>query len=250
MRLGLSSAVAPSASLDELLAACARRGLGALELREEDAHGVDPGEGSRAGAAAAKRAAAAGIGITGYRAGSAGTDLRLARLAERLGAPVLLEDGPLSRRLDRGEGLVAVGARVAIVVRGERALEDAAAATARGLDLAWDVDPAEVEPAMVAAKLLSAFGARLLQIRLSGGGPETALHEGRGVGELMGRLALAGYRGALVLTPSSRRYRVAWEGWLGRRGGWGCGSRTADPSLVRLARPEESAAHAAAGGDR
>jgi hypothetical protein len=84
------------------------------------------------------------------------------------------------------------------------------------------------------ARLLDLFGRRLSHIRLLGGGPEAALHEGGGIGEVMGRLALSGYAGTMVLAPSSDRYRVAWQTWLGRRGGWGCGSRVSHPSLVQL----------------
>ena len=41
----------------------------------------------------------------------------------------------------------------------------------------------------------------------------------------------------LILAPSSTRYRVAWETWLGRRGGWGCGS-SGERSLTALQRAE------------
>ncbi|MGH7506725.1 MAG: hypothetical protein ACRELX_13785, partial [Longimicrobiales bacterium] len=81
-RLGLSSAAAPDASLDELISACARRGLAALELREGDAHGIETDDGaSSSSAAAAERAAAAGVTIVGYRSTRPGRDPRLARLA-------------------------------------------------------------------------------------------------------------------------------------------------------------------------
>jgi hypothetical protein len=59
--------------------------------------------------------------------------------------------------------------------------------------------------------------------------------EGQGIGALMARLTLAGYQGTLALAPSTSRYLYAWGAWLGRgTGGWGCGSKTADDSLVRL----------------
>jgi hypothetical protein len=57
-----------------------------------------------------------------------------------------------------------------------------------------------------------------------------------GVGAMMRRLAVEGYAGTLVLAPSTARFRVAWRKWLGRRGGWGCGSSTGeDLPMVHLA---------------
>lgn len=90
------------------------------------------------------------------------------------------------------------------------------------MPFAWQVDESVPEFAGDAARLLR-HGSGPAFIRLVGGGPETALQDGRGVGALMRVLALAGYAGPLVVTPSSHRYRVAWASWLGRRGGWGCG---------------------------
>jgi hypothetical protein len=149
MRLGLSSAAAPDAGLDELLAACTLRGLSTLELRAGDAHGIAvAGDWSAAVSAGLAAAAEARVTIAGYRT---------------------------------------IAAEVA-----------------------------------------------LRYIRFIGGGPEAALQEGRGIGTLMGRLALAGYNGAVILAPSATRYRVAWESWLGRRGGWGCGSKSAAAELVHL----------------
>ncbi|MFW6331581.1 MAG: hypothetical protein ACOC3J_07650 [Gemmatimonadota bacterium] len=31
-----------------------------------------------------------------------------------------------------------------------------------------------------------------------------------------------------------RTERVIWDAWLGRRGGWGCGSKVEDRTLVSL----------------
>ena len=72
-------------------------------------------------------------------------------------------------------------------------------------------------------------------IVLRGGGPEAAQHEGRGIGALMTRLALADYRGVLTLAPSSSAVLPVWRTWLQHGRNWGCGSKTADPSLVQLA---------------
>lgn len=235
MRLGLSSAAAPDAGLAELLEALVRRGLAALELREGDGHGVTPDDAAVRARRAAARAAATGVAITGYYTTRVGHDLALARLAYALGAPVIV-DGPFdaATRIDRARQMAAVGVDVAVLVRGESAVHDAARAASAGLVLAWEVDLRSGSPGGIGESLLRRFPGRLRHIRLLGGGPETATQEGKGIGELMGRLALAGYEGVLVLAPSTTRYRVAWRNWLGRRGGWGCGSRTAEPSPLQL----------------
>lgn len=235
MRLGLSSAAAPDASLDELLVACRRRGLDVLELGEGDRHGIRGGPDGIGGAEARQMAADAGVALVGFRSSGVGDDLRVARLAAAAEAPVLVGgDGPVAARVERALDLAASGADAAIVVTGEAVFEDLGPVTAAGLDVAWDAAPEGGGLGAVAEWLLAAAGDRLRHIRVLGSGPEAVMQEGRGVGELMARLALGRYRGCVVLAPSSPRYRVAWQHWLGRRGGWGCGSRTADPSLVRL----------------
>jgi hypothetical protein len=235
MRLGLSSAAAPEASLDELLVACRRRGLGALELREEDGHGVSGAPGGIGGAEAQSRARAAGVEITGFRSRTGGEDLALARVAAGAGAPILVAGSCcLPSRAERGAGLVSVGAEIAVTVHGDAAEEELERALACECPLAWDVEVAGGNVGATAARLLSRLGDRLRHVRIIGGGPEAAMQEGKGVGELMGRLALSGYNGSVILAPSSSRFRVAWQAWMGRRGGWGCGSKEEDPSLVNL----------------
>ena len=71
-------------------------------------------------------------------------------------------------------------------------------------------------------------------IVLRGAGPEAAQHEGRGIGALMTRLTLSGYRGVLSLAPSSNAVLPVWRTWLQQGRKWGCGSKTADESLVQL----------------
>ena len=235
MRLGLSSAAAPEASLDELLDACRERGLVALELREEDGHGVSGAPGGIGGVAAQRLARAAGVAITAFRSRTGGEDLALARVAAGAGAPVLVAGSCcLPSRAERGAGLASAGAEIAVTVQGDVPYEELERALACECQLAWDVDVAGGNVGATAARVLDALGDRLRHVRMLGGGPEAAMHEGKGVGELMGRLALAGYDGSLILAPSSTRFRVAWQSWLGRRGGWGCGSRQEDPSLVNL----------------
>lgn len=233
MRLGLCSGAAPDASLDELLEAAARRGLATLELREGDAHGIGPASLLMA-TAAAERAAAAGVQITGYRATRAPDPRRLARLGELLGAAILVDGQKDGGGVELVRRIAAVGVPAALVVRGPGASVEARRAAGEGLDVAWEADPRACDPGATVAELLTGAGPRLRHVRLHGGGPESAMHEGRGIGEMTGRLALAGYDGTVILTPTSPRYRIAWQTWLGRRGGWGCGSKTADPELVHL----------------
>ncbi len=232
MRLGLSSAAAPDASLDELLDACGRRGLAALELRSGDAHGVDPLGAGQAGEGG-RRAAAAGVAIVGYRTDGDAADAALAELSRALGAPVLL-DGPagVAGRVERAAEITRLGGSAAVVVGGQAAAEDGALVAARGIEVVWDADPAAGPVGEQVGALLARVGPRLALIRLAGGGPEALGQAGQGIGEMMGRLALSGYGGAVVLAPTSSRYRVAWQTWLGRGGGWGCGSKAVALPLV------------------
>lgn len=234
MVLGLSSAAAPDAALGELLEAAARRGLGAVELREGDAHGVTPDDDGPGITAALAEAAVAGIRISGYRIGRTGHDLAMARLSHTLGVPIVLDGPDVAVRMDRAVRLRRAGADVAVVVRGASAPEDAVILAASGLALAWDADPRAGSLDLMLESLLRCSPGEVRHIRLFGGGPEVAMQDGRGVGEMMRRLALAGYDGTLILAPSTTRYRVAWRQWLGRRGGGsGCGSRNADLPVAR-----------------
>lgn len=236
MRLALCSSAAPDASLAGLVQACGRRGLDALELREGDGHGINPDDEPITGSVGGSHAAD-GVAIVGYRSLVPGHDLWLARLSDALDAPILL-DGPsgLHARVVRARQIADLAGRVSIVVAGEGYLEAGARAAGAGFDVAWDVDPVLGDAGERAARLLDRLGDRLRHVRLLGGGPETAAQEGRGIGEAMARLALDGYTGTLSIAPSSSRYRLAWSAWLGRRGGWGCGSKTADATLVQLSR--------------
>lgn len=259
MRLALSSAAAPTASLQELLDACVRRGLPALELEEGHGHGLDVGMARhQATTEARERAASQGVEIAGFRLATPfpllGDGTGLADFARALGAPLLV---PLAAGAPAGADGAdgADGEGWAAVPETARRLIDRLAAagapvrpvlpTAGGipgdlqaleaLPLAWDADPTVTELSAPARTVLEGAGARLVHIRLMGGGPEATEQEGRGVGALMAHLALAGYDGTVALAPSSPRYRVIWDAWLGRRGGWGCGSHAEDRSLVSLA---------------
>ena len=235
MRLGVSSAAAPDASFHELVEICARRGLTSLELREADAHGVSGAPTGIGGAQAQEHARSHGVGISAIRSSVGGEDLALARVALSARASVIVEGGCcVSSRLDRADGLSSVGAEVAIAVDGSISGEELTRITSRGFGVAWDAELSTGDLGRIGARMLDALESRLAHIRVLGGGPEAAMQEGRGVGELMGRLALASYAGTVILAPSTPRYRVAWERWLGRRGGWGCGSKEQDASLVNL----------------
>ncbi len=233
MRLGLCSGASPEASLDELLQAAGRRGFAVVELRDGDAHGVDS---VGPPPAVAARAVAEGVEIAGYRVTAPTEPRRLARIAAQIAAPILYDGAVgVGERLEFALRLASEGVPTGFVIRSGETTADVRAAHDAGLDLAWEADPRDGPLGPGVARLLDEFGDGLRHIRLHGGGPEAGLQEGQGVGEMTARLALAGYQGTVVVTPSSPRYHIAWQSWLGRRGGWGCGSKAADPTLVTLA---------------
>jgi len=234
MQLGLSSAAAPEATVHELIGVCAARGLRTLELRSGDAHGIDPGaDSSLEVAGALARATNAGVRIAGIRCEDAVEPVALAHLSRALDAPVTVATGDMMHRIELAAAIDAAGGRALVVVRGN-ADQWHADIVAAGFDYAWDIDGECTRVASDAAILLGSSDPALRYIRMIGSGPETAMHEGRGIGNLMGTLALAGFAGPVVLAPSSARYRVAWATWLGRRGGWGCGGRSSAADLVSL----------------
>lgn len=249
MRLGLSSAAAPDAALDDLLLACQRRGITALVLEELHGHGLDPTAGATDAAFDARRLAAdAGIALAGFRLASwtvpsAGREASaIAEFARALGSPAIVPaygDVPRAAALAASLERAGAGSCLALPTTGAVTHLDVLDARPewRGLSLAWDADPGVAHLSDLAAGLLSRAGSRLRHVRLLGGGPEATAQEGQGIGALMARLALVGFSGTLALAPSSPRYRVVWDAWLGRRGGWGCGGASEDRELVRLGSP-------------
>lgn len=243
MRLSLSSAAAPDAALADLFAACARRGLTALELVEGHAHGVSTGRDVTRAEAVRAAAREAGIGICAlYRKGLERGDLETAaRLAAALEAPLvipaeevdreILPEASVTFRTAGAHLLLAHGSEPAAVELLQRSF--ATLPDLGTVGLAWEVRPERDDPVLMGG-VLAVAGPRLRYVRLHGGGPEAAEQTGRGVGALMARLALARYAGPLVLAPSTPRYHYVWRAWLGRAGGWGCGSKQSDPSLVTL----------------
>lgn len=247
VRTGLSSSVAREASLDELVAGATRHGLTVLELCVGGRHGVSSALAEDASAldAVIKTMASANVTVSSYREFGGERAETLGALSRGLGATVLVDAaGPLAKRLVRADDLREAGARAAVVVRGATAADDAHTTARAGHLVAWDAAPSDEHLGMQAQAVLTACvtagddgGERataLCQVRLAGGGPESTLHEGRGIGELMARLALARYDGTVMLAPSSPTYHVLWDRWLGRHRGWGCGSHASDPSLVTL----------------
>lgn len=243
MRLSLSSATAPDAALADLFAACVRRGLTGLELVEGHGHGVSTDvEASRAEAV---HAAAREVGIricALYREGLERAELeRTARMVAALGAPLVVAAAGVDRQIlpeafiaFRAAGahlLLAHGSEPAAVELLRRFL--ATLPDTETVGLAWEVRPKRDDHELVGG-VLRAAGPHLRYVRLHGGGPEAAEQTGMGVGALMARLALARYARPLILTPSDPRYHYIWRSWLGRAGGWGCGSKQSDPSLVTL----------------
>lgn len=245
MRLGLSSAAAPDLSLEGLLEGCLQRGLSALELQTEDAHGVGalftPAESEWL----VRRAAEAGVEVVALscRDPHAACATETLRLGARLGVPLLVpvpvEGLPAAVLTELVKGAAEAGGRLLLLhgtdpevaARLRRVVE---ALPAGAVGLAWEVDPHADDPARVPG-VLEAAGPLLEYVRLRGGGPETAAQTGMGVGALMARLALARFAGPLVLTPTTPAYRHAWRSWLGRStAGTGCGSKQSDASLVTL----------------
>lgn len=240
MQTGVSSEVVPAASLAELLTGATRHGLSVLELRAGDGHGVSASLTSEAGALThvIDLMRESPVTISSYRDNGAEKTHELGMLARALGASILIDGpGPLTERLSRAQELRSDDASVAVVVRGTDAVGDALAITRASHAVAWDARPSDEQLGTQAAAMLTACGDALKQVRIAGGGPESILHEGRGIGALMARLALAGYAGTVIIAPSSPSYHLLWEQWLGKRPGWGCGSHASDPSLVTLELP-------------
>jgi len=243
MRLSLSSAAAPDAALAELLAACARRGLAALELVEGHAHGVTAELDAARADAVHGAASDAGVAVCGlYREMLGAPELEpAARLAATLRAPVVVQADGVDPELlpAAAAAFTAAGAELLLAHGSDpdvvELINDSLAGLpeSRPVGLAWEVRPESDDPALI-GRVLAAAGPRLRHVRLHGGGPESAQQTGRGVGALMARLALARYTGPLVLTPSDPRFHYVWRAWLGRAGGWGCGSKQSDPSIVML----------------
>jgi sugar phosphate isomerase/epimerase len=236
MLLSISSAAAARLPLAALVEGCRRRGLAGLELVSGGAHGV------RTTNAPASRELAASHGVrpVAVRCDGDGHEEAAASLAASLGVPLTVAAAGRSteelRSLARHAG--ERGIRLLLLHGSDPAeagrLREVAAAVQAGVaGLAWEVLPAVDDPAAVEATQRDAGGA-IAYVRLRGGGPEAPAQTGLGIGVLMTRLSLARFAGPLVLAPSKPAHGHAWERWLGRGVGWGCGSRHSAGGLVTL----------------
>jgi hypothetical protein len=173
-----------------------------------------------------------GVELAGFRIAAPFQPDVLAAIAAGLDTPVLIAHGSVAERVAAANALRSRG--VAVLVEASGSPESWLPALERvDADVAWQIDTSVTDMAGDLRNVLRT-PVRLRYIRLLGGGPEAAMADGRGIGPLMGQLALNRFDGPLIVAPGSARYRMAWAAWLGRRGGWGCGSRT-DPAVVQLA---------------
>ncbi len=231
MRLTLSDAADSEAGPDELLDAARRRGFAGVELSRDlprvaaDMH-------------AGRWTPTEGLRVEGFRTAEAQDAYhpRLKDVSSALGVPVIVPLEELSRHAGAARRLAQEYAEAGGKLVGGSIDPDLlrwVGGHIPEMAVALDVIPGETTPGDV-TRAADATGDRLTHVRLFGGGPEAADQDGTGVGGLMCQLARKRFRGALVVTPSHRRYRVAWRSWLGRRGGWGCGGSSVELPVVQL----------------
>jgi hypothetical protein len=211
MKLVLSSAAAPRATLAELVDSCVRRGLHGLHLIEGHAHGVSLESSDAAWLDAVAEIEENGIALTSLHSVS-----RRAVTPERAAAVTLLARVPL------------------VIGLGEtpndwtNAFQQAGGLHVAGLTLdATEGNVMDAARAWPDGELPS-------HITLHGAGPEAARYEGLGIGSLMTRLTLSAWQGVLVLAPTGRAVLPVWNAWLNHGRSWGCGSHKSDPSLVTI----------------
>ena len=141
MRLGLSSAAAPGASVAELVDACRARGLSTLEVVIAD--GIDVYELARRIVAAEDQ----GVTISGLLSGRSTDAPALAALARVTGAPIVVADAcALKDRIERARAISTRDGDVRVLVRGpvEAWLDTVVAEQMR---FAWQVDQTSAQPA-------------------------------------------------------------------------------------------------------
>jgi hypothetical protein len=227
MRLTLSSAAAPDLDLAGLAGAALRRGFTAVELVAGDGHGIEAGD-RRAAIGAAARLAGEGVSPAAWRVAAADAELLagLADFSAALGAPVLTPAPVIGAEgwRDLQNRYESAGAELLVRVTSPEEADQMLDVSRGDARLAWDV-AASGGRIQDPAAMISACGDRLAYVALRGGGPEAMAQEGQGIGEMFTSLALARYSGPLSLRPSRPEFHRAWSAWLGRRGGWGCGSK-------------------------
>lgn len=241
MRLAISSAAAADAPPQELVAACLRRGLSGIELVHDAASGLRIEEKAAVIALAAGDSGVELVGI--HHAALPRRRVRaVAESSAKLGVPAIVPLPSFDRTLLglAAEAFSEAGARLLLACGGDPEMANAVTRLlepvpgSEAISLAWELRPGIDDPRFT-SYVLSTAGDRLAYIRLFGGGPESLAQTGTGIGSTMAHLALARYSGPLVLVPSDRSYHYAWSAWLGRAGGWGCGSKQSDDALVSLA---------------
>lgn len=211
MRLSLSTAASPGVALDALDAACRARGLDGIEV------------------VVGANARVAGARVVALRAERFDENeaRSVARLSGHLDVPVSVPFGSysiatLARVFAEEGGRVLFGFPTEL----QRVVELVTAIRAIGsppsIGVAWDVRPSSEDLRACGAVLLAAHE-HLGLVRLHGGGPEQRDQDGRGVGPLFVDLAISGYGGPIVLTPSSTDEVPRWREWLSSRKSAGCG---------------------------
>ncbi len=224
MKLSLSAAAAPGLALEALDVACRARGLDGIELVVETA------EDARALGALVRTSGVRVIALRAERFADSAKDA-LALLSGELAVPLSIPLGAvnggslpdLARRFADAGGTVLLGCGTDLdqVVAVTTALEGAGNPPSIGL--AWEIRPSSEDLGTSGAVLL-ALHEHLRLVRLHGGGPEQRDQDGRGVGPLFVDLAISGYGGPVVLTPSRPEELPRWHDWLSSRKIAGCGS--------------------------
>lgn len=214
----------------ELEALVRRRGLDGIELLAEDISN-------------ARHAA----GIYVESASLIGSET-MAQASATLGAPVIAGRSafPVCAISELDELYASVGGQLCLThgTDAEEAAELTAAIASRGAShvmTAWEIRPL-AEDLDDAATVLLAASETLAYIRLRGGGPELSAHDGAGLGELLGKVALSHYSGTISLSPSSDDRVASWERWLTRTGKTGCGSAQGEADMhldMRSVEPRE-----------
>ncbi|HEX7069764.1 MAG TPA: hypothetical protein VF190_03115 [Rhodothermales bacterium] len=218
MKLLLSSAALPGASLAELTAACQRRALAGLELTLLRGHRHGVGE----------RVDSSSPGISR----DPDTPVEWLLLPEVCSAEELAPWAEIARDMRAGLLLrewpdaVPSGCRIALVHGSdpEDAQEAVAWAVETGVGTSWHIGD-EGRDRDLLESILAITRRRLVHVRLTGAGPEAGNEPGStGTGLLMAKLALSGYTGSIALVPSASKRLPEWEEWLLLGRGWGCGT--------------------------
>lgn len=215
MKLSLSTAASPGVSLDALDAACRGRGLDGVEIVIDDVvHASD--------------ASIVALRTETFDEHSAAA---LARVSGQLRVPLSVPPGavrtasfPMLARVFAEHGgtlLIGFATDLEQVVAATTALREAG--NPPSLGLAWELRP-NTDDLRASSAVLLAAREHLRLVRLHGGGPEQRDQDGRGVGPLFVDLAISGYAGPIVLTPSSDEQVPRWLDWLSSRKLAGCGS--------------------------